>query len=84
MSTSISSASRPLLPGGKKPQTVVSSIAAKTLTMPLLLIGSYDPTGTLIDTKTALDPRESYCNDYNAFSGELGTGVVARPIPLTG
>jgi hypothetical protein len=45
-----------------------------------LLIGFYDPTGAIIDTQSALDPRECYCNDYNAFSDELGTGIVARPI----
>jgi hypothetical protein len=45
-----------------------------------LIVGFYDPSGALIDTKTAIDPRECLCNDYNAFSNELGTGIVARPI----
>ena len=57
------------------------STTAKVLTMLPLLIGFYDPHGALIDTKAAIDPRECYCNDYNAFSDELGTGIVARPIP---
>ena len=62
------------------PATAALSIPAKTLIMLPLIIGFYDPTGVLIDTKTAIDPRECYCNDYNAFSDELGTGIVARPI----
>ena len=64
----------------KVPAIVAALIPAKALTMLPLLIGFYDPTGALIDTKTALDPRECYCNDYNTFSFELGTGIIARPI----
>jgi hypothetical protein len=45
-----------------------------------LLIGFYDPTGKIIATESAIDPRERYCNDYNNFATELGTGIVARPI----
>jgi hypothetical protein len=64
-----------------KPLATIAALAnVKILTMLPLLIGFYDPTGALIDTKSALDPREYYCNDYNAFSDELGTGIVARPI----
>jgi len=62
----------------KTPPTVAG--VTKTLTMLPLLIGFYDPTGAIIDTKSAIDPRECYCNEYNAFSSELGTGIVARPI----
>jgi hypothetical protein len=64
----------------KVPAMVAALIPGKALTMLPLLIGFYDPTGALIDTKTALDPRECYCNDYNTFSDELGTGIIARPI----
>ena len=64
----------------KIPITVAGLSPAKALTMLPLLIGFYDPTGAIIDTKSAIDPRECYCNDYNAFSNELGTGIVARPI----
>jgi len=62
------------------PATAAVSIPAKNLIMLPLIVGFYDPTGALIDTKTAIDPRECFCNDYNAFSTELGTGIVARPI----
>jgi hypothetical protein len=64
----------------KLPAIVAALSPAKALTMLPLLIGFYDPTGAIIDTKSAVDPRECYCNDYNAFSTELGTGIVARPI----
>jgi len=64
----------------KVPAIVAGLIPAKALTMLPLLIGFYDPTGAIIDTKSALDPRECYCNEYNAFSTELRTGIVARPI----
>ena len=80
MSASISRPSRNSRADGKNPATVASSTTATVLTMLPLLVGFYDPSGALIDTKTALDPRECYCNDYNEFSSELGTGIVARPI----
>ena len=70
MSASTSVRARKTSP--KVPAIVAKFVPAKVLTMLPLLIGFYDPTGLVIDTKSTLDPRENYCNDYNAFSGEAG------------
>jgi hypothetical protein len=80
MSTATARPARKSRRNAKNQATVAALTTVNALTMLPLLIGFYDPSGALIDTKSALDPRECYCNDYNAFSGELGTGIVARPI----